>query len=36
MKTASLNETRIKSQKIHGALEFNQSQWLKPCHEFNT
>ena len=35
-KLATLFETRIKTKKIHHALEFNQSQWLKPCIEYNT
>ena len=26
----------LKLNKIHRILEFNQSQWLKPCMEFNT
>ena len=26
----------LKLKKIHRILEFNQSQWLKPCMEFNT
>ena len=26
----------LKLKKIHHVLEFNQSQWLKPCVEFNT
>ena len=26
---ATLFETRTKTKKIHGALEFNQRQWLK-------
>ena len=26
----------LKLQNIHHVLEFNQSQWLKPCIEFNT
>ena len=26
----------LKVNKIHGVLEFNQSQWLKPFVEFNT
>ena len=35
-KLATLFETRIKTKKIHHALEFNQSQWLKPYIEYNT
>ena len=27
---------RLKLKNIHRLLEFNQSQWLKPCIEFNT
>ena len=26
----------LKVQKLDHMLEFNQSQWLKPCVEFNT
>ena len=26
----------LKLKKIHDVLEFSQSQWLKPCVEFNT
>ena len=29
-------ETRIETKKVHGILEFNQLQWLKPYIEFNT
>ena len=34
-KLATLRETRIKTKKIHGVLEFNKSQWLKPYVKFN-
>ena len=27
---------RIEAKKIHGVLEFNQSQWLKQYVDFNT
>ena len=33
---ATLLEIRIKTKKIHCVLQSNQSQWLKPCIEFNT
>ena len=31
----TLLEARIKTKKIHHILEFNPSQWLKPCIESN-
>ena len=33
MKAASLLKTR--NNKIHLALAFDQSEWLKPCIQFN-
>ena len=32
----NLLETRIKTEKIHRILEFNQSKWIKTYIEFNT
>ena len=35
-KLATLLETRVKTKKIHGVLEFNQSQWLELYIEIPT
>ena len=34
-KLATLCKVRIKTEKTHRVLEFNQSQWLKSNFEFN-
>ena len=35
IKTSNFFKARIKAKKIHTVLKLGQSQWLKPCDEFD-